>query len=85
MNYIEVKQTVGLLLSSENKDKWFKLTNKFYHGEELVPFDVKVTQEHKDAHWHVNVPRNVELTIRLYEDGSLLITPVESYQPFKPL
>lgn len=48
----------------------FRMTNKYFTGSEVVPKDQEVTEAHKDAHWSINAVKEVELTIRMFEDGS---------------
>lgn len=47
----------------------FRMTNKYFTGSEVVPKNQEVTEAHKDAHWSINAVKEVELTIRMFEDG----------------
>lgn len=84
LKYIDVRQTVSLDLSRDNKDKWLKLTNKYYCGKDMLPVDEQASQTHKDAHWSVNACRLVELTIRMYEDGSSEVISSATKYPLVP-
>lgn len=83
--YIEATQSVGLSMNHQNKESWFRLTNKFYCGKERVDMNDAVSKLHQDAHWYVNAHRHVALTIRMYEDGAVEVLPNASYYPFTPL
>ena len=84
--FIEVETEVPIELSYQHKVAWDQLVNQKYYGHKQVPLDVSVSQEHKDASWHVHCCRRVPIKIRLYEDGSFE-TIVEHYMqhasPFK--
>ena len=84
--FIEVSTEVSIELSHQHKTQWDQLVNQKYYGKKQVPLDVSVSQEHKDAAWHVHCCRRVPIKVRLYEDGSFE-TIVEHYMqhasPFK--
>jgi hypothetical protein len=81
MKYIEkiVEINLSSLNSPEITKEWNALINKNFYGKELVPFDVKVSNEHKRACWYVHACRRTEIKVKLYEDGSLGIEPIEKF------
>lgn len=70
MKSITIKKKVKFQLTQTERDKMFRMTNKYFTGSEVVPKNQEVTEAHKDAHWSINAVKDVELTIRLFEDGS---------------
>ena len=73
--FIEVDVAVDINLSSDQKQQWHGEVNKFFHGSARVPLDVTLSQEHKDAAWHVACGRRTTIKMRLYADGSVAFVP----------
>lgn len=75
LKYIDFQGEVSVGLDTLQLQKWNRLINVFFTGNETVPMESMVERDHQDACWWVHCGKRVLVTMRCYEDGSFAILP----------
>lgn len=75
MKMIKFKaQTVSLSLNQTQREKCFRLINKYFAGTETIPLNVKCSKEHERAAWAVSTNWRLEVEVMVAENGDITFT-----------